>query len=88
MERQLYKLSEEENNIRNDYDCCKTMLMTNFLQNVYKRNTIILDKDNFHKVKAQEADPWHYYIAMHIVVIDNQRNYQKRISRLSDDELP
>ena len=29
MKRQLYKLSKEENNIRNNYDCCKTMLMTN-----------------------------------------------------------
>ena len=48
MEKQFYKLSGEENNIRNN-DCCKTMRMTNFLQNVYKRNTGMLDKDNFHK---------------------------------------
>ena len=79
MKRQLYKLSKEENNIRNNYDCCKAMLMTNVSQNVSKRNTGILDKDSFHKGKVAYQTPGSRPMAllqlgMHIVVIDNQRN--------------
>ena len=69
------------------YNCCKTMQMTNFLRNVFennnKRNTYKLYKANVHESRVGFQTSGNTSLTlMHTVVCSNRRNIHERVMSL------